>query len=230
MVPGSAGGAGRHPSRVTSSPRSTARRGLGSRPARRPGRPPPRRPRDRRAGPTRPARSTPPDVTPGLRPGRLTRPLPHTRGHRRDHRSASTRSRPSPAPSPSPGADHAALLADALFQVKKVIVGQDRLVERVMLCLLADGHCLIEGFPGLAKTLTVSTMAQAVGGDFARLQFTPDLVPADLVGHPDLAAVARGLRRSSGARCSRTSCWRTRSTAPPRRSSPRCSRRWPSGT
>jgi MoxR-like ATPase len=81
-----------------------------------------------------------------------------------------------------PGADHAALLADALFQVKKVIVGQDRLVERVMVCLLADGHCLIEGFPGLAKTLTVSTMAQAVGGDFTRLQFTPDLVPADLVG------------------------------------------------
>ena len=81
-----------------------------------------------------------------------------------------------------PGADHAALLADALFQVKKVIVGQDLLVERVMVCLLADGHCLIEGFPGLAKTLTVSTMAQAVGGDFARLQFTPDLVPADLVG------------------------------------------------
>ncbi len=81
-----------------------------------------------------------------------------------------------------PGADHAALLADALFQVKKVVVGQDRLVERVMVCLLADGHCLIEGFPGLAKTLTVSTMAQAVGGAFARLQFTPDLVPADLVG------------------------------------------------
>src|SRR4051794_20103171 len=81
-----------------------------------------------------------------------------------------------------PGAGHAALLTDALFQVKKVIVGQDRLVERVMVCLLAGGHCLIEGFPGLAKTLTVSTMAQAVGGDFSRLQFTPDLVPADLVG------------------------------------------------
>ena len=92
---------------------------------------------------------------------------------------------PTPTPRPAldvPGADHAALLADALFQVKKVVVGQDRLVERVMVCLLADGHCLIEGFPGLAKTLTVSTMAQAVGGDFARLQFTPDLVPADLVG------------------------------------------------
>ena len=81
-----------------------------------------------------------------------------------------------------PGAEHAALLSDALFQVKRVVVGQDRLVERVMICLLADGHCLIEGFPGLAKTLTVSTMAQVVGGDFARLQFTPDLVPADVVG------------------------------------------------
>jgi MoxR-like ATPase len=76
----------------------------------------------------------------------------------------------------------AALLEDALFQVKRVVVGQDRLVERVMLCLLADGHCLIEGFPGLAKTLTVSTTASVVGGSFTRLQFTPDLVPADLVG------------------------------------------------
>src|SRR3954454_9900779 len=84
------------------------------------------------------------------------------------------------ASAPVAGAGHAALLADALFQVKRVVVGQDRLVERVMVCLLADGHCLIEGFPGLAKTLTVSTTAQAVGGDFARLQFTPDLVPADL--------------------------------------------------
>ena len=76
----------------------------------------------------------------------------------------------------------AALIEDALFQVKRVVVGQDRLVERVMLCLLADGHCLIEGFPGLAKTLTVSTTATVVGGSFTRLQFTPDLVPADLVG------------------------------------------------
>ena len=82
----------------------------------------------------------------------------------------------------SPGADHAALLEDAMFQVKRVVVGQDRLVERVMLCLLANGHCLIEGFPGLAKTLTVSTLSQVVGGQFARIQFTPDLVPADLVG------------------------------------------------
>jgi MoxR-like ATPase len=78
--------------------------------------------------------------------------------------------------------DHSALLADALAQVRRVVVGQDRLVERVMVCLLANGHCLIEGFPGLAKTLTVSTMADVVGGSMTRIQFTPDLVPADLVG------------------------------------------------
>ena len=80
------------------------------------------------------------------------------------------------------GHDHAALLEDALFQIKRVVVGQDRLVERVLLCLLANGHCLIEGVPGLAKTLTVSTLSHVVGGQFARVQFTPDLVPADLVG------------------------------------------------
>ena len=93
-----------------------------------------------------------------------------------------------PAPTPhDPGsapsrADSAALLEDALFQVKRVVVGQDRLVERVMVCLLAGGHVLIEGFPGLAKTLTVSTMARVIGGSMTRIQFTPDLVPADLVG------------------------------------------------
>jgi MoxR-like ATPase len=76
----------------------------------------------------------------------------------------------------------AAILEDALFQVKRVIVGQDRMVERALVCLLARGHCLIEGVPGLAKTLTVSTLAQVVGGTFTRLQFTPDLVPADIVG------------------------------------------------
>ena len=76
----------------------------------------------------------------------------------------------------------AALLEDALFQVKRVIVGQERMVERTLVCLLARGHCLIEGVPGLAKTLTVSTLADVVGGSFARIQFTPDLVPADIVG------------------------------------------------
>src|SRR6476469_1539092 len=76
----------------------------------------------------------------------------------------------------------AALLEDALFQVKRVLVGQERMVERTLVCLLARGHCLIEGVPGLAKTLTVSTLADVVGGSFARIQFTPDLVPADIVG------------------------------------------------
>ena len=125
-------------------------------------------------------------------------------------------------------ADSAALLEDALFQIKRVVVGQDRLVERVMLCLLANGHCLIEGFPGLAKTLTVSTLAQVVGGSFTRIQFTPDLVPGRPRRHPHLAAVDARTSTSSGARSSPTSCWPTRSTARRPRCSPRCSRRWPS--
>jgi MoxR-like ATPase len=79
-------------------------------------------------------------------------------------------------------AAQAALLEDALFQVKRVIVGQDRMIERTFVCLLARGHCLIEGVPGLAKTLMVSTLAQVVGGEFSRIQFTPDLVPADIIG------------------------------------------------
>jgi MoxR-like ATPase len=79
-------------------------------------------------------------------------------------------------------ATHAAVLEDALFQVKRVIVGQDRMIERAFVCLLARGHCLIEGVPGLAKTLMVSTLARVVGGDFSRIQFTPDLVPADIIG------------------------------------------------
>jgi MoxR-like ATPase len=74
------------------------------------------------------------------------------------------------------------VLERALFEVKKVIVGQDRMTERLFICLLARGHCLLEGAPGLAKTLAAETLARTVGGQFARLQFTPDLVPADLVG------------------------------------------------
>jgi MoxR-like ATPase len=83
---------------------------------------------------------------------------------------------------PADSEKHASLLEDALFQVKRVIVGQDRMVERTLVCLLARGHCLIEGVPGLAKTLTVSTLADVIGGSFTRIQFTPDLVPADIVG------------------------------------------------
>ena len=69
-----------------------------------------------------------------------------------------------------------------LYEVKKVIVGQDHLLERMVVALLARGHVLVEGVPGLAKTLAVKTLADAIGGDFRRIQFTPDLVPADLVG------------------------------------------------
>ena len=74
------------------------------------------------------------------------------------------------------------VLERALFEVKKVVVGQDRMTERLFVCLLARGHCLLEGAPGLAKTLAAETLARTVGGNFARLQFTPDLVPADIVG------------------------------------------------
>ncbi|MEV4352395.1 MoxR family ATPase [Actinoplanes sp. NPDC049596] len=74
------------------------------------------------------------------------------------------------------------LLEQTLFEVKKVIVGQDRLVERLMTALLAGGHCLLEGVPGVAKTLAAETLAVAVGGEFRRVQFTPDLVPSDLLG------------------------------------------------
>src|SRR6476660_6606961 len=73
-------------------------------------------------------------------------------------------------------------LEEALHEVKRVIVGQDAMLERLLVALLAGGHVLLEGVPGLAKTLTVKTLAEAVGGKFTRVQFTPDLVPADLVG------------------------------------------------
>jgi MoxR-like ATPase len=69
-----------------------------------------------------------------------------------------------------------------LYEVKKVIVGQDHLLERMLVGLLARGHLLVEGVPGLAKTMAIKTLAQSIGGDFKRIQFTPDLVPADLVG------------------------------------------------
>jgi MoxR-like ATPase len=69
-----------------------------------------------------------------------------------------------------------------LYEVKKVIVGQDHLLERLIVALLARGHILVEGVPGLAKTLAIKTVAEAIGGEFKRIQFTPDLVPADLVG------------------------------------------------
>src|SRR5687768_13802800 len=76
----------------------------------------------------------------------------------------------------------AALMERLLYEVKKVVVGQDHFLERVLVATLAQGHLLVEGVPGLAKTLTVKTLAAALRGSFRRIQFTPDLVPADLVG------------------------------------------------
>jgi MoxR-like ATPase len=73
-------------------------------------------------------------------------------------------------------------LEQALYEIRRVIAGQEQMLERVLVCLLAGGHLLIEGVPGLAKTLTIKTTAQVLGGTFHRVQFTPDLVPSDLVG------------------------------------------------
>jgi MoxR-like ATPase len=81
----------------------------------------------------------------------------------------------------TPAAD-ATALERVMFEIKRVIVGQDRLVERLLVGLLARGHCLLEGVPGVAKTLAAETLAKTVSGSFARLQFTPDLVPSDIVG------------------------------------------------
>jgi MoxR-like ATPase len=85
----------------------------------------------------------------------------------------------------SPSLSHAEVtdrLEQALFEIRRVIAGQDSMLERVLVCLLAQGHLLIEGVPGLAKTLAIKTTASVLGGSFSRIQFTPDLVPADLVG------------------------------------------------
>ena len=76
----------------------------------------------------------------------------------------------------------ASLMQRVLYEVKKVVVGQDHFLERVLVAVLAQGHLLVEGVPGLAKTLTVKTLARALQGSFKRIQFTPDLVPADLIG------------------------------------------------
>ena len=80
------------------------------------------------------------------------------------------------------GGDVASLMQRILYEVKKVVVGQDHFLERVLVAMLAQGHLLVEGVPGLAKTLTVKTLAKVIRGSFKRIQFTPDLVPADLVG------------------------------------------------
>ncbi len=82
----------------------------------------------------------------------------------------------------SPESKNRAPMERVLYEVKKIIVGQDHLLERMVVALLARGHILVEGVPGLAKTMAIKTLAESIGGEFRRIQFTPDLVPADLVG------------------------------------------------
>ena len=115
------------------------------------------------------------------------------------------------------------LLEEALVEIKRVIAGQDEMLERVLVCLVAGGHLLIEGVPGLAKTLTIKTTAAVLGGTFRRVQFTPDLVPSDLVGtriyRPDTGGFD-----TERVPCSATSSLPTRSTVRPRKCSRRCSK------
>src|SRR5215813_10508363 len=96
-------------------------------------------------------------------------------------------------PSPSAGE-----LEEVLFELRRLIVGQDRLLECLLVALLARGHVLLEGVPGLAKTATIKALAQVVGGSFGRVQFTPDLVPADLVGTRMYTGVQGGFTTELG--------------------------------
>ena len=121
------------------------------------------------ASPTTPSTETPPEAINGpLDLGSLYEPQ-------------AARGEPALAPD-IPISGDAAEMRRVFTEIKRVIVGQDRLIERLLVALLARGHILLEGVPGLAKTLAIKTVAQVVGGTFRRIQFTPDLVPADLVG------------------------------------------------
>jgi MoxR-like ATPase len=112
-------------------------------------------------------------------------------------------------------------------EIQRVILGQDRLIDDLLTALLAGGHVLLEGLPGLGKTRLVRTLADCLGLAFARIQFTPDLMPADVTGTRILdstSAAANGSSGSSAGRCSPTCCSPTRSIGPPPRPSRRCSR------
>ncbi len=97
-------------------------------------------------------------------------------------------------------ANPSAALEAALFEIKRVIVGQEGMLERVLVALLSGGHLLLEGVPGLAKTRTIATLAQVLGGSFQRIQFTPDLVPSRSGRDPDLAPRPGRLRNRTRPR------------------------------
>ncbi|PIE21074.1 MAG: ATPase [Arachnia propionica] len=99
---------------------------------------------------------------------------------------------------PATTADAARVLGAAISEVQKVIVGQEHMVQQLMVSLLARGHCLLEGVPGVAKTLAVRSFATVVGGEFARVQFTPDLVPSDIVGTRIYSASSEDFRIELG--------------------------------
>ncbi|CAN5414765.1 AAA family ATPase [soil metagenome] len=122
-----------------------------------------------------------PNYTPGGAPGAHAAP-PSTGAPVPSGPSGPVPSGPPPAAASNGLAAEVHTLERAIFEVKRIIVGQDRLVERILVGLLAKGHVLLEGVPGVAKTLAVETFAKVVGGTFARIQFTPDLVPTDIIG------------------------------------------------
>lgn len=173
-----------HDSPATDEPGSTS-------PAEPPHRPAPMIPTDRPTGPPHGAPARPSQASrEWAPPAEATVPDPPTRpatGAAPPDAITPRQPRPSnPTPRTNPpsgfSAASAKQLEHALFEMKRVIVGQDRAIERLFVCLLAGGHVLLEGVPGLAKTLAVETLSSVVGGDFVRLQFTPDLLPADIVG------------------------------------------------
>ena len=125
--------------------------------------------------------------------------------------------------SPAAFADRAGLIER---EVQRVIVGQGALVRQTLICLVANGHALLEGVPGLGKTMLVRTIAEVLDCTFNRIQFTPDLMPADIVG-TNVLVEEGGQRvfRFQPGRSSPTCCWPTRSTEPPPRPNRPCWRR-----
>ncbi len=114
---------------------------------------------------------------------------------------------------------------DLVANVERVVHGCTAVVRNAVICLLAEGHLLIEGVPGVAKTTLAKAIAHSIGAQVNRIQFTPDLLPSDVVG-VNIFDTASRASRFIRARSSRTSCSPTRSTGRRRRHSPRCWRRW----